>query len=58
MKNKGIKEFKTALRSENLKVTLQRLTVFEEVFSNEEHQDAEDIFIALQISGKNEKISS
>lgn len=53
MKNKGIEEFKTALRTEDLKVTPQRLTVFEEVCSNKEHRNAEDIFIALQNRGKN-----
>ncbi|MCH8012144.1 MAG: hypothetical protein IIA61_09400 [Candidatus Marinimicrobia bacterium] len=58
MKNKGIEEFKKALSTEDLMVTPQRLILFKEVCSNERHRDAEDIFIALKNSGKNEKISS
>jgi len=48
MADKNLQKFKDVLRSEHLKVTPQRLAVFEEVCSTDDHRDADDIYLSLK----------
>ena len=46
-RNKYIKQFKEALKNENLKFTLQRLQVFNVLLDNKGHYECEDIMNML-----------
>lgn len=53
MENELIDKFKTALKSENLKFTPQRLSVLSEIVNNKEHRECEEIYMALRTAGIN-----
>ncbi len=48
MSNIMTKQFKELLKKEHLKLTTQRLLVFEEVFKSDEHRESEEIYFALK----------
>ncbi len=45
---KGLSNLKTALKSEGLRFTAQRQAVWEEIVSNDEHRDADEIYLAIR----------
>ena len=49
--NKLMDSFKTVLRKEGLKITLQRIVVLEEIIKDKGHRESEDIYLAIK-SGK------
>ena len=50
IKTELVKNFKTALQSENMKFTPQRLLVLEEMVNSKEHRECEEIYFALKSS--------
>ena len=48
-----VENFKTALQSENMKFTPQRLLVLEEMVNSKEHRECEEIYFALKSAGEN-----
>ncbi len=50
-RNKIINEFKDAIRSENLKVTAQRLHIIQNLMDNPNHRECEEIFQDLLQKG-------
>ena len=53
MENKLIEQFKSALKSENMKFTPQRLSVLAEIVNSKEHRECEEIYLALRTAGVN-----
>jgi len=51
--HKTISQFKDSLRADRLKFTPQRLSVLEEIISNESHRECEKIYLALTKRGSN-----
>jgi Fur family ferric uptake transcriptional regulator len=48
-----VEDFKTALKTENMKFTPQRLSVLEEMVNSKEHRECEEIYFALKSGGEN-----
>lgn len=48
-----VENFKSALKTENMKFTPQRLSVLEEMVNSKEHRECEEIYFALKSSGEN-----
>ena len=53
MESELIEKFKSALKTEKLKFTPQRLSVLTEMVNNKEHRECEEIYLALRSSGDN-----
>lgn len=51
--SKNQKHLKNILRREGLRYTAQRQSVWDELSSNDDHRDAEEIYLALKMSGVN-----
>ena len=50
-RDKIINDFKTAIRSENLKVTAQRLNILKNLIENSNHRECEEIYLDLHQKG-------
>ncbi|NWJ42731.1 transcriptional repressor [Marine Group I thaumarchaeote] len=48
-----INNFKTVLKTENMKFTPQRLLVLKEMVNSKEHRECEEIYLALRKAGNN-----
>jgi Fur family ferric uptake transcriptional regulator len=53
MESELIEKFKSALKTEKMKFTPQRLSVLSEMVNNKEHRECEEIYLALRSSGDN-----
>ena len=53
LESKIIENFKSALKSENMKFTPQRLSILENVVNNKEHRECEEIYLSLVDSDLN-----
>ncbi len=49
--SKFLDSFKNVLRSEGLRFTSQREAVWEEILANDEHRDADEIYMAIRKNG-------
>jgi len=58
LKNELINKFKSALKSENMKFTPQRLSVMMEMVNNKEHRECEEIYLSLRSAGQNVSLAT
>ena len=58
MENELLEKFKSALKTENMKFTPQRLSVLLEMVNNKEHRECEEIYLALRSTGDNVSLAT
>ena len=53
MNKQNIQKLKDILRKENLRYTIQRQAIWDEIRNSQEHRDAEDIYLSIRSNGYN-----
>ena len=48
MNKQNIQKLKDILRKENLRYTIQRQAIWDEIRNSQEHRDAEDIYLSIR----------